>query len=53
MVGRSKGNGREGGRRRGANRWGPGVSDRGKIRKEERGRGPLRVGGKWAGGPLG
>jgi hypothetical protein len=53
MVGRSRGKGREGGRRRGADRWGLGVSDRGGKRKEERGRGSLQVGGKWAGGPLG
>jgi hypothetical protein len=36
VLERSRGKGREEGRRRGANRCGPGVSDRGK-RKEERG----------------
>jgi hypothetical protein len=47
-VGRIEKREREGGRRRGADRWGNGVSGRGK-KKRRRGRGPLRELDRWAG----
>jgi hypothetical protein len=51
-IGRSRRKGREEGRRRGADRWGPGVSDRGEKQKERETRAAAGR-GKCVGGPLG